>query len=362
MTQELQNAEQSQALSDWMEPKKLVSRLNRLKEIQRQVMKQGTHYGKIPGCSQDSLWQPGSQVLNVAFGLGQEPVNIEEFRDENEIRYRVTTRVFLITTGTTIAYGVGECSSSEDKYAWRRPKGVEWDNTAEDRRRIKYTDDSEIKQVRTNPADVSNTILKMATKRAEIKGTINALAASEVFTQDIEDLPEGMDLERKTRPSSTKPAVNPDDVKPVTNNQKIGVLTSVTSKPSGNGTRYSVTIDGKPYGTFSDSLGKAAGALRGKTVSFTTVINGKYENLESVSEYLATKQPAECPESISRHSGDIPDVESAESFASTIIMLGAQKGLTEAKLAGILEAEFSCGIDTVPAECQQKVIDHIKGL
>jgi hypothetical protein len=45
------------------------------------------------------------------------------------------------------------------------------------------------KQVRTNPADVANTILKMAKKRAQVDAVITATAASDIFTQDIEDLP-----------------------------------------------------------------------------------------------------------------------------------------------------------------------------
>src|SRR5690606_20296729 len=49
-----------------------------------------------------------------------------------------------------------------------------------------------VKQVRTDPADVANTVLKMAKKRAQIDMTLTALAASDIFTQDIEDLPEEM--------------------------------------------------------------------------------------------------------------------------------------------------------------------------
>ena len=47
-----------------------------------------------------------------------------------------------------------------------------------------------MQQVRTNPADIANTVLKMAKKRAQIDLTLTATAASDCFTQDVEDLPE----------------------------------------------------------------------------------------------------------------------------------------------------------------------------
>jgi hypothetical protein len=45
-------------------------------------------------------------------------------------------------------------------------------------------------QVRTNPADVANTILKMAKKRGLVDAILTVTAASDIFTQDIEDLPD----------------------------------------------------------------------------------------------------------------------------------------------------------------------------
>jgi hypothetical protein len=65
----------------------------------------------------------------------------------------------------------------------------------EDRRREKWVkpygkDPFKAKQVRTNPADVANTILKMADKRAYVAMSLLATAASDIFTQDLEDLPQ----------------------------------------------------------------------------------------------------------------------------------------------------------------------------
>ena len=107
--------------------------------------------------------------------------------------------------------GVGECSSNEEKYKWRKAiSQKEYDATPEDKRRIKFTYNDEIKQIRTNVADTANTVLKMAKKRALVDAVLTVTGASDMFTQDIED----MDIP-KTAPhqpviKSTAPLDNSD--------------------------------------------------------------------------------------------------------------------------------------------------------
>ena len=45
-----------------------------------------------------------------------------------------------------------------------------------------------VQQVRTESADLANTVLKMACKRAKIAMVLNVTAASDMFGQDLEDL------------------------------------------------------------------------------------------------------------------------------------------------------------------------------
>lgn len=222
MTDNLPVVPQARVVSNnWESPNKLKERITRILDIMQNVMKPDVHYGKIPGCDVDSLFQPGSQLLSVAFLLGHEP-QVEDLSDDDTCRYRVTDRVFDRVTGLTVGFGIGECSSQEDKYSWRRSVcDAEWEATDSDRRRNKYyKDGSSVKQVRTNHRDMANTVLKMARKRANVNGTIESLAASEVFTQDLEDMPkeylEG--VERKSFKSDksdigapTKKAASPPD-------------------------------------------------------------------------------------------------------------------------------------------------------
>lgn len=52
-----------------------------------------------------------------------------------------------------------------------------------------------------NPADYYNTVLKMAKKRAHVDAVLTATAASDIFTQDIEDMPEVINAEVVHEPS-----------------------------------------------------------------------------------------------------------------------------------------------------------------
>jgi hypothetical protein len=47
-------------------------------------------------------------------------------------------------------------------------------------------------QIRTEPADLANTILKMANKRAKMAMVLNVTAASDCFAQDLEDMDDAL--------------------------------------------------------------------------------------------------------------------------------------------------------------------------
>jgi hypothetical protein len=174
--------------------------VNLIQEVMRAVMKEGTHYGVIPGCKQPSLYKAGSEVLLTTFRIAVS-VQVEDLSTADCIRYRIRTIGTHQQSGIVVGEGIGECSSDEDKYKWRKTHNKkEFDATPETRRRIKYGKSWEDMQVRTEPADVANTVLKMAKKRAQIDLTLTATAASDIFTQDVEDLPEELLQEYEPTP------------------------------------------------------------------------------------------------------------------------------------------------------------------
>lgn len=164
--------------------------VNLIQQVMQGVMKKDTHYGVIPGCKQPSLYKAGAEVLLTTFRIAVVP-EVDDLSTPDEIRYRVRAKGIHQGTGIVVGVGIGECSTSEDKYKWRKAVcDEEFENTPENRRRIKYGRDYKVKQVRTEPADLANTALKMAKKRAQIDLTLTSTGASDIFTQDIEDLPE----------------------------------------------------------------------------------------------------------------------------------------------------------------------------
>lgn len=170
------------------------ARMTRILEIQKAVMKDGVHFGQIPGTPKPTLYKAGAEKLLATFQIAASVASVEDLSTADEVRYRVKVHGVSQGTGVVLGEAVGECSSNEEKYRWRKPVcDEEFDDTPFDQRREvwkKYGGKPQKwKQVRTVPADVANTILQMATKRALIPMTRVVLACSDIFDQDLEDMP-----------------------------------------------------------------------------------------------------------------------------------------------------------------------------
>lgn len=172
----------------------VLSHVRAVQEVMQSVMKDGLHYGMVPGTDKPMLFKQGAEKLCLAFKIGDE-YRIDDLSGADTARYRVTCVGIHQPTGTVLGQGVGECSSAEEKYRWRKAVcKEEFEATPADRRRTKYGRKSggfyTVEQVRTDSADVANTVLKMAAKRAKVAMTLNVTAAGDIFGQDLEDLDE----------------------------------------------------------------------------------------------------------------------------------------------------------------------------
>jgi hypothetical protein len=184
------------------------------------IMKKDTHYGVIPGCKKPSLYKSGAEVIMALFRLSSDP-EVTDLSKDGEIRYLVKVHI-KAKDGTFVGSGIGECSSGEEKYMWRVALcDDEFESFAETMRRIKFKKNNftqkidQIKQVRVPPSDLANTILKMAKKRGLIDGVLTATGASDIFSQDIEDLPEEYVefAKEDAKPSPEGPVSPPDSSK-----------------------------------------------------------------------------------------------------------------------------------------------------
>lgn len=143
-----------------VDPAEMTRRTAMLKDYVREHMSEGEDYGIIPGGNKPTLFKPGAEKLNAVFGLSPlvEINNRIEDWDASFVAYEVKVTLLNKRTQAIEAEGVGSCNSRERKYK------------------------------NQDAANVANTILKMAKKRALIDATLSATRASGMFTQDLEDL------------------------------------------------------------------------------------------------------------------------------------------------------------------------------
>ena len=107
-----------------------------IQEVMAAVMVKNVHYGVIPGTDKPTLYKPGSEKILSTFRIAAYPKEIDDLSGPDEIRYRVKVHGLSMNDGRLIGVGIGECSSDEGKYKWRKPVcNEEFDETPEDRRR-----------------------------------------------------------------------------------------------------------------------------------------------------------------------------------------------------------------------------------
>lgn len=297
----------------------VTARVRRIQEVMRTLMigpgtddkgkkTEGVHYGIVPGTKKPTLYQPGAELLCMTFRIAASP-RVEDLSTADCIRYRVTMQATSQTTGEVLGEGVGECSSDEEKYRWRRPVcDEEFAETPDNLRREKWVKGWEkpnykIKQIRTSPADLANTILKMAYKRAHISMTRMVLACSDQFAQDLEDLPPeivasmvGEDQPAKapiqppqrksTAPEPPKPSVMDGPAFERPSLMVVKVEPRTYTKDGKQNIFYTVHFsDGRKGSTFLESMANLASELRDDSTPVECVIEpGKKEGTFNLTE------------------------------------------------------------------------------
>jgi hypothetical protein len=168
-----------------------------VQEVMRAVMKVDVHYGTIPGTPKPTLYKAGAEVLSMVFRIA-DTYQIDDLSTDDVVRYRVTCIGTHQSTGVVLGSGLGEASSAEEKYKWRKAVcKEEFDATPANMRRTKFSRGKNNthytqEQIRTETADLANTILKMANKRAKMAMVLNVTAASDCFSQDLEDMDDAL--------------------------------------------------------------------------------------------------------------------------------------------------------------------------
>lgn len=214
---------------------RIVGQTLKIQECMKAVMKRDEHYGVIPGTNtKPTLLKPGAEKLCLMFRLCPEYEILKADRAPGFISYTVRCTLTHIPTGAKVATGLGSCNSREKKYTrpapkkcpkcdretifrsknegegwycWRKKDGCGATFPAGDKAIEGQTSGVE------DPADLDNTLLKMGCKRSLVAAVLNGTAASDCFTQDLEDLeqkaaeymppPEALNDHPKGRTSTT---------------------------------------------------------------------------------------------------------------------------------------------------------------
>jgi hypothetical protein len=137
-----------------------ISKITDFQAVIQQALTAGHDYGVIPGCKKPSLLKPGAEKINMLMGVSSEYQIMDKAEDYEKGFFAYNIKCILRKNGLSICEGVGNCNSKEKKY------------------------------VTQDPFTIANTILKMAKKRAYVDATLSLASLSDIFTQDIEDMPE----------------------------------------------------------------------------------------------------------------------------------------------------------------------------
>ena len=192
----------------------LIAQVQKIQTLMDKVMKDGEHYGVIPGTQKPTLLKPGAEKLCLLFRLDPQYESVDS-HDGQHLTIKSSCTLWHIGSGLRMGSGQGSCSTKETKYAFRHAarkcptcgkeaiiKGKEEYGGGwlcfkkKDGCGAKFKDgDGAIESQESglvpndNLAYTYNTILKMSNKRALVAAVLNVTAASDIFTQDLEDTP-----------------------------------------------------------------------------------------------------------------------------------------------------------------------------
>lgn len=168
------------ALSFSYSPEQLGQWMASLQEYRRAILSDGPDFMVIPGTKKPSLLKPGAEKLLLAAGLGftTQKIDDEDSRTHQGVTYKCTVH----RGGQVVAECEGYAGFDEDRF-YKSAVQAEADEKAMAARYQRKAKPEKFVEYRAP----WNSVVKMSQKRAMVGATLNALAASGLFTQDLED-------------------------------------------------------------------------------------------------------------------------------------------------------------------------------
>ncbi|MDP2652475.1 MAG: hypothetical protein Q8Q08_00410, partial [Candidatus Omnitrophota bacterium] len=143
-----------------------------LRGLVKDTLVRGRDFGSVPGVQGEFLWDPGASIIISSYSCRPGERRMIHFVDnKEEISAVIEVPLVSFATGTVVATGLGAASTSETKYKYRWVYNpAEWGYTEDAIKTLKTKEWNDKTQYRIpNPehGDLVNTIVKMASKRAE---------------------------------------------------------------------------------------------------------------------------------------------------------------------------------------------------
>ena len=98
----------------------VIARKEKIAEVMTRVMRDGVHYGLIPGCGdKPTLYKAGAEILTLTFCLAP-TYKIERIDLSGGHReYQVVCTLTHIASGCVLGEGLGAATTMESKHRWR---------------------------------------------------------------------------------------------------------------------------------------------------------------------------------------------------------------------------------------------------
>lgn len=159
-----------------------------LQGLVKDLLIRGVDYGRIPGTPADSLWDPGASQILGAFNSYPGERRILKFEDSARlISFCVEVPIIHRESGQVVTTGIGAASTLETKYKYRwvsDPLERGYDQESVKTLKKKTERGKTVYRI-PNPehSELLNTIVKMASKRAEVDGAESLPGVASVLRQ-----------------------------------------------------------------------------------------------------------------------------------------------------------------------------------
>jgi hypothetical protein len=301
----------------------ILAQVDLIQQVMKNVMRQDEHYGVIPGTgNKPSLLKPGAEKLLMTFRMvPRYEIQVVDLGNGHR-EYEITANLESLITGQFVGSGVGNCNTMETKYRYRTgpaestgqpvPKGY-WDRRKSDpkaaqaliggagyaARKIDGNWEIVIQGERVehdNPADFYNTVKKMAKKRALVDAALTVTSASDIFTQDVEELKDnGIIGGVENAKPQGKPTVTPPQ-------RKSAPKAEAPPQPAEDGARLISDAQRKRFYAIAKANGKEDEEIKSQVYVATgqestkLIPVDKYEDLVKWAKAQQDAPPADVPD------------------------------------------------------------------